>query len=540
MEEIINKIGPFGKFQLQTCLLIGFSSALTAMTIYTTIFSAASPKLICNYANSTNGTITDSSKLCSAWSNVTKSKELNVTSIYECHFDTTYYGKTIITDWNLVCDRKYLANLLDTFYMIGGFSVLFSGYFGDRYGRRRCVMIFSIMLCLVMTISQILQSEKLFKFDITIKYALYCLTQFFTGALGFSLYTSSYVLLLELTTKPYHSIFSVMNLYLYVIGELISLCIGYFVKDWYIINWIMVAYSVFIMSIISLFLPESPKWLFTVGSYNDALKSIMKIAKRNNYNLVIDKKSDIKSREEFYEIFDKTLFNNNESMNSDGSTVLINTLIENTTNNDRTIQEMLKTILFPLSNFFKTISLAYIWFSVTLLYFGISLGVTSIDSINPFIIVLFSSFAEATGYSFCFLNKYLGHRRMNTVYMSVSALICLIIGLVPKSNSTGSSTIPHTIIIILLTVIGKAMVSASFNTCFIYSSSFYPTRVRNFALLFLSSIGCVGSIIAPEINLLADLEWKPIPFIVFSASAFIASFAAFSLKTGIIEKNSQN
>ena len=162
---------------------------------------------------------------------------------------------------------------------------------------------------------------------------------------------------------------------------------------------------------------------------------------------------------------------------------------------------MLVTILYPKINFFKTSLLCYFWIAVSLLYFGVSLGITSIEDINPYLIVLFSSISEAIGYSLCFYNKKFGHRRTNMFYMTIAALMCLAIGLTQKYFKIASNIV--TVFIIILTALGKCMVSASFNTCFVYSSEFYPTHIRNFALLFLSSLGCVGSIVAPQINLLS-------------------------------------
>ncbi|CAB4058673.1 SLC22A7 [Lepeophtheirus salmonis] len=56
---------------------------------------------------------------------------------YEFEFDNNEW--TIVAEWGLVCDRKYVGPLVTTIYftgvMIGG--VIF-GYLSDRFGRKKC------------------------------------------------------------------------------------------------------------------------------------------------------------------------------------------------------------------------------------------------------------------------------------------------------------------------------------------------------------------------------------------------------------------
>ena len=113
VEKTFDEIGAFGKFQKSNMLLMIFVATLPAITIYSTVFNLAQPSLIC-YDNVNNESIKQSD-ICNVWNNVTKSNEKNELTIYECQFDTKYYEKTIFTDWNLYCDRKYLAGLTQTF-----------------------------------------------------------------------------------------------------------------------------------------------------------------------------------------------------------------------------------------------------------------------------------------------------------------------------------------------------------------------------------------------------------------------------------------
>ena len=112
MDKILDDINGFGRYQKLVLFVIGAMSSLNAMAIFATVFIAAEPELVCRFSNKndTNSTL-DNSQKCDIWKNVTKSKELNISSPYHCEWDTKYYGLTIINEWELICDRAYLAGL---------------------------------------------------------------------------------------------------------------------------------------------------------------------------------------------------------------------------------------------------------------------------------------------------------------------------------------------------------------------------------------------------------------------------------------------
>lgn len=198
------------------------------MTIYVTIFTAAEPKLLCKYKNDTNST-TYLSNTCEIWSNITQETKQNKQPVYECRWDTQYYGLTIINEWNLICDRVYLASLTQTIFMIGALCSFFMGYISDKYGRQTVCLSMSLLMSCSIIISESLQME-FFNLGFNTKFFIYCVLQLLLGFTSYSLYVTSYVLLLEMTTSKYSTIVSNFNLYMYVLGELFALSLGYFAR----------------------------------------------------------------------------------------------------------------------------------------------------------------------------------------------------------------------------------------------------------------------------------------------------------------------
>lgn len=59
-------------------------------------------------------------------------------------FDMSLIGKTIISEWNIVCDRHYLESVVESCFLAGaGLGSVSSGWISDRYGRRNTLMIFA-------------------------------------------------------------------------------------------------------------------------------------------------------------------------------------------------------------------------------------------------------------------------------------------------------------------------------------------------------------------------------------------------------------
>ena len=115
MDRILDELNGFGKYQKLTLIVICTMSILNALVMFASVFVAAEPKLNCKYksdegSNSSVLNFNDTFR-CDAWLSLKKSAQLNLSSPYECEWDTEWYGKTIVNEWDLICDRLFLVNL---------------------------------------------------------------------------------------------------------------------------------------------------------------------------------------------------------------------------------------------------------------------------------------------------------------------------------------------------------------------------------------------------------------------------------------------
>ncbi len=247
--------------------------------------------------------------------------------------------------------------------MVGSLVSFFMGYFSDKYGRKTICLIMAIIMCLTFTINEILQIKAL-GLSVDARYSIYFISQFSIGFTSYVLYVTSYVLLIEIITSKYNTIASNTNLYLYVFGELIALAVAYLFKDWHLIDWFLVAYSFLIVILVFFVLPESPRYLIAVNKHKEAYAILTKIARINR---TLDK---LKNENDF--ILDLNADVKNKSDDSDEN------LLKNSIQKSIKTNSPLQFLINPKFNLVITIIMAYVWIALSLVYYGVSLGILSI------------------------------------------------------------------------------------------------------------------------------------------------------------------
>jgi hypothetical protein len=130
MDNIIETVGEFGRFQKGVLVIVGLLSALSSATIFGTIFTAAQPDLNCFHIHD-NGTVGDKvpdDASCQIWHNL-KSNQTNQTlnMNHGCEFSKEFYNQTIISEWELICDNEYLAGLTQTIQIFGSIFGFYGG-----------------------------------------------------------------------------------------------------------------------------------------------------------------------------------------------------------------------------------------------------------------------------------------------------------------------------------------------------------------------------------------------------------------------------
>ena len=296
---------------------------------------------------------------------------------------------------------------------------------------------------------------------------------------------------MEFTTDEHKTKISNLNAFMYVLGEFVVALVYYFSRDWNFLCWFIALYSFLILILAYAFMYESPVWLMESKETKckaKALEILRKMAKTNG-------------RHEYWEKMELE----NYQANSDESTKMDLIAVKSNAS-------ILKSIFTPKKILIKTCLLFCVWISLILLYYGISLGVTSIDSIDPYLMYFLSTFAELAGYICCYLNEWVGRKRTLSCFFIITSLVYALISYLSLMDEFTA----RTAVLLVLSLLGKCAISGAYNLIYIYTSELYPTSTRNTVLLLLVCFGGTSSMVAPQINMLKNLVWSPLPYMIYS------------------------
>lgn len=272
-----------------------------------------------------------------------------------------YYGVTIVTEWNLFCDRLHLSSITQTVFMIGSFLSLSIGVLSDRFGRKKMSVLMTIFLGVVTLISEIFQSSY-FDLSFEAKYIIYLVSQFLVGFFQYSIEITVFVLFIEMANSSYSSAFTIFYLNSFGVGELAILAISYFLRNWHYQNLIIAVYSILVGILIGIFMPESPRYLIAQKCYKKASEVLSRIAKVNGRDPVTIE--DIKNE------MDMSGVDTSEIMNLTSDNVETTKKLVN-----RVETSVFNYLCNPKKNMLELLLLAYVWLSIAMCYYGMNYGI---------------------------------------------------------------------------------------------------------------------------------------------------------------------
>ncbi|KAK3722362.1 hypothetical protein QZH41_013694, partial [Actinostola sp. cb2023] len=267
-DDIFNHVKSFGSYQQKvaygTCvMLIGQGLQFGHL-----VFVTGSPKFKCSTPNVTCGGI---NKCCT-----------NCTS-YE--FDTMF--ATIVSEWNLICDRAPLAAIIQSMFFVGMLVGSFvSGILSDAFGRKT-VIFGTIAVMVTITISNcssgfyIIATCGIAQSFVQTSIPLFAALRFGIGAFMISATLAQFILMMEVIGPGYRARIGNVNGFYWLAGACIQVTIAYFIRDWRTFSWVTSA-PAFILYLFFRVYPESPRWFVVKGKLKPAHKIIMKYGGKDN------------------------------------------------------------------------------------------------------------------------------------------------------------------------------------------------------------------------------------------------------------------
>jgi MFS transporter, OCT family, solute carrier family 22 (organic cation transporter), member 4/5 len=429
-DEIINRVGQWGKYQLTISIIVILTSMSVPMTLLILPMMQKEPNFTYN-----NTAILDKEAFCS---------EIFYTQPFDIIYNNIQIDPSSMYNWaselKIVCStRKILAIVGTVFFLASITSNLAFSKFPDVYGRKRVFLVLNFISFL--SILQLLYLRHLGQL---------ILAAFLNGLSSLNLALGS-VIINENIHSKYSGIIMGLTNAVFPLGGIINTLFIYFFKDWrfYLIFNIIIFATAVILGF--LYMQESPKWLYANQYKDEFINTVDYIATFNG-------------KETYSDYLTLPSFRRRSSITIQGKN-----------------EEYRKHVydVFDLVKYksIRKLSLKnmYLWIISGFSFYGLLLNLEGLTG-NIFIDAIVTYSAEIIAeIGSGFLSSSIGRKR--TAFFSFalafigSLLFCLI------------NLFSLEIIILFLSAMG---VASGFNVLYIYSAELFPTNIKSLSVSVFS------------------------------------------------------
>ncbi|XP_074650285.1 uncharacterized protein LOC141905342 [Tubulanus polymorphus] len=449
--------------------------ALFSMSV---VFAAGVPDHHC--------TVSDNSSLprkqngqpesCLIYSNLTRDNKTEQCSNWT--YPDKDYGITIVSEWDLVCDHNLLAELSQSFYIMGAIvATLLVSPLADNYGRKRVYLIFNALLVVTGVATAY-----------SVNYAMFTVFRVLSGIFGYACLFVAIVAGVELFPKHLRTFAGQIMFVWWSLGMMFLDLLAYSIRNW---RHLQLAVALIpLTTVIDIWLiPESVPWLLSKGKVEQAEEIVKKAAAFNGTTLPEHPfKVEAEVKEE-KELGRKALFR----------------------------EPILRRI---------TLILCALWFVNNLVYYGLSLSAAELAGdrfLNFFLMALVE--IPATVCCMLVLESRAGRRMSLSSFHVLAGISLIILVFIPPVTANGTDLTP---LAVFMTLVGKFSITASYDVVIQYSLELFPTCIRNTGLGTASFTAPVAGSLAPFAAYLARVvPWAP--GVIFGIMSLLVGILALLL-----------
>jgi len=417
------------------------------------------------------------------------------TSTLSCqhhHFDTSLYASTVVTEFELVCSQRWMMTLVQATYMLGFMAgALVLSELADKFGRR--------LLLLLSTAGFIATTTATF---FSANYLMFIVCRFFVAAFGSGVFLTNFVILMEAVSIHHRTLFGVLYHAFFSAGMCTLAALAYFFRDWRTLQ-LWCSLPTVTLLLYYFLVPESPRWLLTVGREGEALALLKEIAATNGTAMPSGDQL-----EACLKLFRKEKIEHEQMKKKN----LLQKFLQ--------FFDNVRVLLATRNMRRRNLIIFFAWFTTSMIYYGLAFNGTNLK-FPLYIMMTISGVVEVVSLPFNIWLLERWGRRLGLVFILVVAgVACLVMLGVPRDLFWWN---------LLLAAIGRFMVAQCFAVVFIYSSELVPTHVRNISMGAASMCARIGSFLAPFIVDQLGAVHYAIPSSVFGAVAVSSGLLAFLL-----------
>ncbi|CAJ1071595.1 uncharacterized protein LOC104927974 [Xyrichtys novacula] len=493
--EILKTIGDFGFFQKLITIGLSLPNFLLPITFSSFLFVESDPERHCNtdWILRVDSNLTKEEQLnltlprekdgtfsrCEMFRpvdwNISTIKEYGLNETTRCQDRWVYYSRlyesTIVTDFDLVCGRSNMTEILQTIFMTGLLAGSFVfGPTAESFGRRPTTQIPTVLLLIFIAAAG--ASPNVY---------VYAMSQFIVGAALGGYRINSVVLATEWIGISKRSIASCLSQMFAGLGQCAMAGVVYAIPEWRTAQYVMAGLQAVVVLYIW-WIPESARWLLGRGKTEEAKKLIRKVAAINKQNIPENLLDEVTAERDVQTGGIKEIF---------ASAVLI------------------KYVLI----------LSLSWFSLNLGYFCLVLNVGKFG-LNIFLVQFLFGISDTPAHLLSiWILEYVGRKKTLISTLLMGSFVCLLTLAFPQDSA---------VVITALVTTGKFFLSWAGSVCMVYIQELFPTSVRQTAVGLGFIAFRAAGLLAPLLNMLAVYHWS-IPIIVFSSLVVISGALVFLL-----------
>ncbi|XP_077995052.1 organic cation transporter protein-like [Glandiceps talaboti] len=426
------------------------------------------------------------------------------------YYESETFQETIVTEWDLVCDKEPFSQISQSIFMVGAMLGAFiAGSLSDRFGRKKIYLFTMWAESILGILTAFTQS-----------FITYTLLRFLTGIMLQGVMVSNLILATEMFPPGKRLYAGFMNTISWGFGIMLLAPMAYLVPNWRNLQLLM-----HVPGLLTLYyywvIPESMRWLISKGKVEKAETILYRAAKFNkkqlpedvlspnvgvdDYRLDDGAKNDVKGRE--FPASDVTIKADSNSYSDDKDmTRVLNKAETNGHVYDDPKKENIKDDELDVPKYtlldlcrrprlaFNTSVMCFAWFVTSLVYFGISFNTANVGD-GVYVAFFFNGFVEIPGnFIALYASLKFGRRIPTSLFLVVAGLACGSTVFIPEETSNGTDLVPLQLTVFLL---GKFAITGAFASFWTWAPELFPTLIRNMGFGLTNFFASLGGVVAP-------------------------------------------
>ncbi|CAK1585776.1 unnamed protein product [Parnassius mnemosyne] len=491
VDGILLELGQFGRYQLQIYCLIFLPILFSGVYNSQYIFAAADLQYRCKVPECessppqfpTNGwgawALPEDGGRCQRLQPV--GSGCNVDSFHptitvSCDQWVYKSNDSIVAEFDLAC-QDWKRTLVGTIHSAGIFvSLPLTAYISDTFGRRVAFIVTAVSPAVAGLARSFANN-----------YILYLSLEFLDAIVGAGVYTTGFVLALELVGIKKRVLGGNLISCTFAVGQAVVAVVAWATPYWRTMTRIIYAPS--LLFILYYFvIEESVRWLLSKGKKKEAARIIFKAAAINKRKL---------SPETIKQLTEETPEPSKQTNDP--------TPAHSANEKSSIMLQVLKSKVLMS----RTCICSFWWMSVTFIYYGLSINSVSLAG-NSYVNYILTSLIEIPGYclSIVTLDRF-GRKRSIITAFFLCGISLVVLPFVPLSLLWLQTS---------LNLFAKLCISMVFSSIYVYTGELYPTGLRHRMMAACSMVGRIGQIIAPQTPLLM-LYMESLPYLLFGMMA---------------------